>query len=280
MIQPLQSDDQFLADVAAARQQPERLHLWWLGQSGFLLQWRGHHLLLDPYLSDSLTRKYANTDKPHIRMTARVVAPEQLNFVDMVTSSHNHTDHLDAETLLPLRNANPQLTLVIPAANRAFVAERLGCDPAWPRGLDDGLSTTVGGFTLTALPAAHDELAQDVLGRHHFLGLIIQAGPWTLYHSGDTRLYAGLRERLQRYKIDIALLPINGHAPERRVAGNLSGPEAARLARAANIALVIPCHYEMFTFNTASPDAFVAECQSLQQPYALLRAGERWSRVK
>jgi L-ascorbate metabolism protein UlaG (beta-lactamase superfamily) len=227
-----------------------------------------------------LTKKYANSDKPHIRMTARVVAPQQLDFVDVVTSSHNHTDHLDAETLLPLIKANPQLIFVIPAANRAFVAERLGCDLAWPRGLDDGLSITVGGFTLTALPAAHDELAQDALGRHHFLGLIIQAGPWTLYHSGDTRLYAGLEERLQRYTIDIALLPINGHAPERRVAGNLSGPEAARLAKATNVGLVIPCHYEMFTFNTASPDAFIAECQRLQQPYVLLRAGEHWSGAK
>jgi L-ascorbate metabolism protein UlaG (beta-lactamase superfamily) len=30
--------------------------LWWLGLSGFLIQWQGHHLLLDPYLSDSLTK--------------------------------------------------------------------------------------------------------------------------------------------------------------------------------------------------------------------------------
>ena len=29
----------------------------------------GRHLLLDPYLSDSLTKKYAATDKPHVRMT-------------------------------------------------------------------------------------------------------------------------------------------------------------------------------------------------------------------
>src|SRR6476619_2041507 len=103
MIQPLQSDHLFLADVASARQQPNRLHLWWLGQSGFLVQWQGHHLLLDPYLSDSLTKKYANSDKPHIRMTERAVDPSRLTFIDVCTSSHNHTDHLDAETLNPLR---------------------------------------------------------------------------------------------------------------------------------------------------------------------------------
>src|SRR5215467_4046205 len=102
MIVPLQQDDDFLADVAETRDELSNLHVWWLGQSGFLVQWQGRHLLLDPYLSDSLTRKYAGTDKPHVRMTARVVAPEQLDFIDVVTSSHNHTDHLDGETLGPL----------------------------------------------------------------------------------------------------------------------------------------------------------------------------------
>ncbi len=73
--------------------------LWWLGQSGFLLQWQGIHVLLDPYLSDSLTKKYSQTDKPHVRMTELVIDPARLSFVDIVTSTHNHTDHLDAETL-------------------------------------------------------------------------------------------------------------------------------------------------------------------------------------
>ena len=41
--------------------------------------------------------------------------------------------------------------------------------------------------------------------------------------------------------------------------------------------LVIPCHYDMFEFNTATPDEFVAECQRLGQPYRVLKLGERWS---
>ena len=38
--------------------------------------------------------------------------------------------------------------------------------------------------------------------------------------------------------------------------------------------LVIPCHYDLFAFNTASPDEFVAECRFLGQPWQLLRPGE------
>src|SRR6476620_5558430 len=100
MIKPVLQEDAFLADVKSARSE-NAFFLWWLGQSGFLIRWRDGYLLLDPYLSDSLTKKYAQTDKPHARMTERVIAPGRLDFIDVLSSSHNHTDHLDAETLLP-----------------------------------------------------------------------------------------------------------------------------------------------------------------------------------
>lgn len=156
MIQPMLRDEAFLADVRNASSDRQHFHLWWLGQSGFLVQWQGRHLLLDPYLSDSLTKKYAATDKPHVRMTERVIAPERLNFIDVVTSSHNHTDHLDAETLKPLLRVNEKLELIIPEANREFVADRLGIVTDLPVGLDAGQAASVAGFKLTGVPAAHE----------------------------------------------------------------------------------------------------------------------------
>jgi L-ascorbate metabolism protein UlaG (beta-lactamase superfamily) len=284
MKRPVLQDQAFLADVAAARRDPGALHIWWLGQSGFLVLWQGRALLLDPYLSDSLTQKYAGTDKPHVRMTERVVYPGDLDFIDVVTSSHNHTDHLDAETLLPLMAANPGMHLVIPEANRTFVAERLGCDRSWPLGLDDSDEVEIGSFRLFGVPAAHEQLERDAEGRCRYMGYVVacmQGGGyevvWTLYHSGDTVHYPGMVEALLNFDVDIALLPINGSAPERRVAGNLNGREAAELARAIGARLVIPCHYDMFTFNTAAPDLFIETCERLGQPYKVLQNGERLS---
>lgn len=277
MIQPLRKDDGLLADIRRTRRDQEHLHLWWLGQSGFLVQWRGRHLLLDPYLSDSLTRKYAGTDKPHVRMTERVIAPQCLDFIDVVTSSHAHTDHLDGETLQPLLRVNPGLTLVVPEANRSFAAERLNVAPERLTGLDAGLSFSAAEFKLTAVPAAHETVEKDDLGRCRFLGYVVQAGPWTVYHSGDTVRFEGLVERLSQWRLDLMLLPINGRHPARRVAGNLDGPEAARLARDAGARFVIPCHYEMFEFNTASPAEFMRACEALGQPARALRGGEAWS---
>lgn len=277
MIRPVLQDDDFLEDVENAAQDLQDLHLWWLGQSGFLVQWQGRHLLLDPYLSDSLTLKYAASDKPHVRMTEIVVAPERLHFIDVVTSSHAHTDHLDKDTLVPLFRANPKLELICPEANREIVVDRLGLMAETPRTMNAGDSLTTKGFRFHAVPAAHNDIETDAWGRHKCLGYIIEAGPWRIYHSGDTKWYTDIVPNVQRWQVNIALLPINGDRPDRRVAGNLDGKEAAALAKEIGADIVIPCHYEMFQFNTATPDEFVAECKRLGQAYRLLRCGEPWS---
>ena len=123
---PVLQDDALLADIESAKSDRPNFRLWWLGQSGFLVQFNGRHALLDPYLSDSLTVKYEKTDKPHVRMTERVIAPERLGFVDVVSSSHNHTDHFDPDTLKPLLAAKPALPLVLPEANRGAGAFQIG----------------------------------------------------------------------------------------------------------------------------------------------------------
>ncbi|MGB8913529.1 MAG: MBL fold metallo-hydrolase [Candidatus Sulfotelmatobacter sp.] len=276
MIKPAQSHAVLLADIRAGEKNHRGFRLWWLGQSGFLLQWQGIHVLLDPYLSDSLTRKYSQTDKPHVRMTELVIDPAELSFVDIATSSHNHTDHLDAETLGPVLASNSSLKLVIPEANRAFVADRLKIGAAAPIGLDDGTSIELSGIRFSGLASAHETIERDENGRVKALGYVLEFGEWSLYHSGDTLRYDGVAEKLRPFAVEVALLPINGRSPERRVPGNLSGPEAAQLAHDIAAKLVIPCHYEMFEFNTAPPATFADACRRLGQPFRILRCGERF----
>jgi len=277
MIKPVLQDDALVADVARTRVDKKNFYLWWLGQSGFLLQWQGKHLLFDPYLSDSLTKKYAASDKPHVRMTELAVTPDKLNFIDAVTSSHNHTDHFDPDTLRPLLKANPNMKVVVPEAIRIVSASRLFRKPDELIGSDAGLVKPVAGFRIQGIPAAHNDLEKDEYDQYKFLGYLIEFGPWRIYHAGDTIHYEGMENWIRPFKVDVALLPINGDRPERRVAGNLDGPQAAKLAKDVNARLVIPMHYEMFDFNTATPDEFVAACQRIGQPHCVVRCGERWS---
>ena len=276
MKKPVLQDEAFFADVARAKLERDKLHIWWLGQSGFLVLWQDDFLLLDPYLSDSLTKKYASTDKPHVRMTERVIAPKRLDFVSVVTSSHNHTDHLDGETIRPLLQTNPHLTILVPAANRHFAAERLQVAPERLTAVTCNQPLIIGQWTFHAIPAAHEELEMDENGNHKFIGLVVQVGPWTLYHSGDTVWYEGMEAWLRPFAIDVAMLPINGRHPARRVAGNLSGTEAVQLAQTCDMKHIIPCHFDMFEFNTVDPATFITAAEQAGQAYNLLKNGEHW----
>ena len=255
----------------------ESFDIWWLGQSGFLLQWNKSCLLFDPYLSDSLTKKYASSAKPHTRMSELVIDPALLDCIDIVTSSHNHTDHLDAETLMPLLKVNTGIQFIIPEANRDFVVERVKCDLGFPLGLNDGKSLVVNDFTFLGIPSAHNLVDRDEKGQCRFMGYVVQFGGFSIYHSGDTLWFDGLDRILKRFNVDVAFLPINGNDPARGVAGNLNAREAATLGKAIGAKYVIPHHYNMFTFNTADPKDFEAEAGKCGQPYVVLELGQRWT---
>jgi len=262
-------------EILGADGGPDQFRLWWLGQSGFLLRWDGQFLLFDPYLSDSLSEKYAATDKPHVRLSERVIDPAMLGMVRLVTSSHLHTDHLDAATLQPLAAAAGGLRLVLPGANEAAARERLGEDAAIEYlSVEEGGTREVGVFRFTAVAAAHNEIERDELGRCRFLSFVVRFGPFCVWHSGDTLWHDGLVAALRAARPDLVMVPINGNDPARRVAGNLNGTEAAALAKACGARMAVPHHFGMFAFNTADPREFVEACGRLQQPCRVLGGGE------
>jgi L-ascorbate metabolism protein UlaG (beta-lactamase superfamily) len=283
VIEPLFADDAFLDNITRLETTAsEKVIIAWLGQSGYLVSHGGFRLIIDPYLSDSLTRKYAETTKPHERISRLVIAPERLTDISFITSSHNHTDHLDGETLAKLIGANPGVKVIVPRANYTFALDRLVSAGvanaatylvAIP--VDETLTMSdIHGCTITAVPAAHEALDTDENGDYRYHGYCITIGGKTIYHSGDCVPYAGLVDAVAPHHPDVALLPINGRDPSRGVSGNFSGPEAAALAQSLGVKHVIPNHYDLFAFNTADPQEFVDACEATSQPYKVLRLGE------
>ena len=277
LIPAILKDEALVAEMDSLLTDEKHFHLWWLGQSGYLLQWKGKRVLIDPYLSDSLTIKYAATEKPHTRMSELVIKPALLKNISVVTSSHNHTDHLDAETLMPVIKNNPGIQFIIPEANRNFVTKRVQCKKDYPIGLSDKKSVALGGFIFHGIPAKHNEIDRDEKGNCKYMGYVIEFGNYKIYHSGDTIFFDGMVDLLKPFNIDAALLPINGNKPERKVAGNLDCKEAAVLGKDINVKCIIPCHYDMFSFNTADVNDFVREAEKINQPYKVLRGGEKFS---
>ena len=276
LIKAVKKDHELVQEMDNLAGDESHFYLWWLGQSGFLLQWNRKRVLIDPYLSDSLTKKYADTEKPHTRMSERVIDPALLKNISIVTSSHNHTDHLDAETLIPILKNNPGVKFIIPEANRDFIAERILCKREFPVGLSDGRSVTIDEFTFHGIPAKHNEIERDENGNCRYMGWVIEFGNHTVYHSGDTIWFDEMVDILKPFTLDVALLPINGNDPARKVAGNLNCKEAATLGKAIDADFVIPCHYDMFIFNTADVQEFKKEAEKINQGYKILSGGERF----
>lgn len=231
----------------------EATSLYWLGQAGFVIDAGGRRLVIDPYLSDSLARKYRGTRFPHERMAPAPVTPEELGHVDLVLVTHHHTDHMDGETLSALASRLPALQFVVPAASVALAMERIGADISRLIPVTAGDRRRIGGITIDVFPAAHEIFEQNSFGWHRFLGYGIEAGSVRIFHSGDTVPYQGQAEELRTYRPDLALLPVNGRRlelSEAGIAGNLSIGEAVNLCEQCEIPFMLAHHYGMFAFNT------------------------------
>jgi L-ascorbate metabolism protein UlaG (beta-lactamase superfamily) len=277
LIQPLRSGPALVEEIHSTLPAPGSLAIWWLGQSGFVIKSRHGLLVVDPYLSEQLTRKYAGTNRPHVRMTEAPLRGGDLTGVDLVLASHKHSDHLDPGTLPDLLAASPGAVLVLPEAIVGH-AEGIGLPRERLVGTDDGRVVERSGFRVRAIPSAHEAVETDAEGHNLFLGFVIEAEGLRLYHTGDCVVYDGLAERLAGERFDVFFLPINGRDPARGVAGNMSAAEAAALAARCRPRFVVPHHYDMFTFNTVPVGEFEAEARGLPAGVTakVLRCGERW----
>ncbi|MFO1067635.1 MAG: MBL fold metallo-hydrolase [Geminicoccaceae bacterium] len=269
---PLADPGQLSAGTGAA--------VWWLGQAGFLVAQGGLRIVVDPYLSDSLAEKYRGTRFPHRRMMPPPVAPGELAGIDWLLCTHGHTDHMDPGTIPALLAANPNARVLVPRAEaeralaRGVPADRLAT-------VDAGESRDLGGVTCTAIPAAHEALERTPDG-YRCLGYVLTGGGVSLYHSGDTVPWPGLAEWLLPFRVDLALLPVNGRDAERAangVPGNLTLAEAAALADAIGARALLGHHFGLFAFNTIDPVAGRRELAALEPrcDAALVAPGIAWA---
>jgi len=231
------------------------MNLTWLGQGGFLLECDGRRLVIDPYLSDCLARLHG---------VRRLIPPpltiEQLK-PDVVFVTHDHLDHFDPETMVPLMNAFPDCRLVGPESvvehgrREGFAEERLSC-------IAPGRTVEVAGYRLTATPAMHSD--------RFAVGVLIEAGGRLLYVSGDTLYSPTLGAEvlaLAPRPIDCVLICVNGKL------NNMDAASAAKVVGELRPAVAIPMHYGLFAENTVDPEEFLSPCREAGQPTRTLTPG-------
>lgn len=240
-----------IADIEACRVAPRQCGLWWLGQHGFAVKLGQTVCYLDAFL----------TALPG-RLVPPLLRADEITNADLVLGSHDHADHIDRPAWPAIAAASPQARFIVPQLLRDKVADELGLPGARVLGVDEGRSITVGGVTVTGVPAAHEFLDVDpATGLHPHLGFVLEGPGFCLYHAGDTCLWEGLHALLRRWRLDAALLPINGRDARRLKAnciGNMTYQEAADLAGSLKPGCTIPAHYDMFASNSEDPELFAA----------------------
>ena len=217
-----------------------------LGQHSFIVKLGTTVVYLDPFV----------THLPGRFLPPPLEAKDITN-ADIVTGSHDHGDHIDRPAWPAIAATSPQAMFIVPEAVRPTVKEVPG---KRLKGLNAGESFAFKDVTITAVPAAHELLDKDEkTGLYPYLGYIVQGNGVTIYHAGDTCLYEGMAALLRSWKIDIALLPINGRDAKRlknNCIGNMTFQEAVDLAGAIRPRIAIPAHFDMFKGNTEDPKKF------------------------
>ncbi len=233
--------------------------LAWLGQAGFVLRIDSATMLIDPYLSDHLARKYRASRFPHTRLMPAPIAADGFPRVDLVVCTHRHGDHMDPDSLSVLSAQHRDCRFVVPASEIAYAETTLGLETSRLIGAEAGIALRPlqgAELTLHPVPAAHEQLERDLQGRHRFLGYGIEAAGMRLYHSGDCVPYEELIMTVRALAPQLALLPVNGRDVERAsggVPGNFTLEEAMALCAETGIPQMIPHHFGLFAFNTADP---------------------------
>src|SRR5215475_1033155 len=173
MIEPVQKGQPLLDDIRMTQVGPGEVAIWWLGQSGYAIKTASVLFYIDLYLSEHLTAKYADTEKPHIRMTTAPLHGADLKDVAWVFASHKHSDHLDPGTLPALFTASPEAKLILPATLIEH-AESLGLpgERLIPTRGDETFQ--IGEMTVHSLPSAHPDFAYQEDRGYPFLGFVFE----------------------------------------------------------------------------------------------------------
>ena len=264
-----------LEEIKNTNPAPGMVALWYIGQMGVIVKGAGLTVCLDPMLSDLCEGGVS------LRNYSWPFEPGELTGIDYVICSHDHADHINMETLLPLYQANPEAKFIVPAPT-ASVLTQGGIAPEAVVGAKEKQTVTlVEGAAVTPVAAAHEQYLTDENGDQCCLSYVLDLGGIRLFHGGDTVVTEQLISDVQEIgAIQVACLPVNGVDTERHrrdIIGNMDCRDAAFFAQQIGADMVIPMHYDMVLGNEENPLIFGHYMQSLYsgRKFHIMQLGER-----
>ena len=248
--------ESFALKIMATPVQNGEVGVFFLGQAGFVLKTpTGKLIAIDPYLSDCCERYFGFK-----RLMPHILGADEVIF-DYVVASHAHFDHFDPDSI-PTLLGNGK-TRFVGAKDTEAECERLGIKDNLTF-IAVGDNVDMDGAKLTAIRCDHGP------DTPHALGLLFEIEGKKIYMMGDTAYRPEWLDDEQIKGVDLLILPING------AFGNLDSAQAAKVVKALEPKLAVPCHYWNFAQHYGSPYEFMCEmeknCPDI--PYTLMRQGE------
>ncbi|PKN99929.1 MAG: hypothetical protein CVU42_06155 [Chloroflexi bacterium HGW-Chloroflexi-4] len=235
------------------------MEIKYLGQAGIQIIDHSTCALIDPYLSNYVVTSGIGNAEHFSREFPSPIDAASVRGIDVIFVTHDHADHTDPDTLLPILKNNPQCVVIGPHSSLVHL-KSLGVGEGQLRLAQVFKRESIGEINFTALPSAHYEFDRDeTTGEYVYLGYVIEFGGKVLYHAGDTILYEGMLENLRSISghFDVCCLPVNGRDAGREamgMIGNLHPEESLELAQKINSGVLIPLHNDMFKINSLDPE--------------------------
>lgn len=165
------------------------LRFVWLGHTTFLIKIDDKVILTDPMFSQQAgTYGWFSP----IRYSKTLASTNNLTVVDVVLITHNHSDHLDEESIKAL--ISKARHFIVPLAVGKLL-EEWGVPNKKITELDWWQKKSIGGLTITAAPAKHTS-ERGIFDKNKTLWASygIQGKKQNLYLSGDSGWFKGLDE--------------------------------------------------------------------------------------
>jgi L-ascorbate metabolism protein UlaG (beta-lactamase superfamily) len=217
-----------------------KAQLTWYGHAAFRIDTpSGKSILVDPWLT--------NPSNPTGKDDVKSVK------ADLILISHGHFDHVgDAVDIGKRTKAKLVATFDLGnaiVATSGYPKDQYGMETGGNFG--GSITALDGEVTITFVPAIHSSAIGDkgaFGGEPGGFVIAIKNGP-TLYHTGDTDVYADMANVGKYFKVDYMLACIGDHF----TMGPARAAEATKLAKAKN---VIPMHFGTFPVLTGNPADF------------------------
>jgi N-acyl-phosphatidylethanolamine-hydrolysing phospholipase D len=191
------------------RGDPDQLTITWVGHTSFLIQIAGLNLLTDPMWSQRASPVQFVGPR---RWVPPAIEFDRLPPIDLVLISHDHYDHLDANTVSRLAERYPAVLWHVPLGLAEFVKRRGARDIIE---LDWWGESSLSALRLTCVPAQH--FSGRTLGRRNrtlWCGWTMRSSERSVFFAGDTALhpeFAAIGQRCGPF--ELAILPIGAYEP-------------------------------------------------------------------